>query len=570
MKRWAFLSILISLSLAGCSGDDITIIERTDPDVNPDPDPTPVVIDESEDNIDNTTFDRSVYVTFSTSGEATVTGLTDSLTAKVSGNGVTITNIGSEKVEYHLSGTTTDGYFKIYSARKQAIVLDTVSITNKKGAAINNQGKKRCFIVVNGANTLSDAASYSATPDEEDEKAALFSEGQLIFSGKGSLEVNAKGKAGITSDDYVRVMSSPSITVTSSAGHGIRGKKAVIISDGTVNVTATANSSDSLVQVTGGNTTIKVTGSAAYDSEERDYNGTAGIKADQQFLMSGGKVSITNSGTGGKGIHVGSGEKIELPVSEITGGELTISATGANYTKGDISSKGIKIGWAVKKNNQYTSFSGDLKISGGKVNVTSSNSEAIEVKREIGISGGEVYAFSPAEDAVNCGSTFTISGGYVCGISYGNDGLDANGNFYIKGGVVYAVGKNDPEMAIDANTEGGFKLYVEGGTLFTIGGLERGASLSQSCYSASSWSRDTWYSMTVGDKTFAFKTPTSGGSNLVVSGSAKPTLKSGAKVEGGTSRCGGVISEAPTVSGGSSVSLSTYTGNSGGPGPGWH
>ena len=531
----------------------------------------------SEDNVTNTIFDRIVTVIFSTDGNAEVIGLASGISASVKGNGVTITNIGEERVIYELSGTASDGFFKVYSGKKQAIILNGVSITNKKGAAINNQGKKRCFVVVRGSNALADGGTYTSTSYSEDEKAAFFSEGQLIFSGEGSLEVTATGKAGITSDDYVRVMSSPSITVTSSAGHGIRGKQAVIVSNGAIDVTATADmkkgfSSDSLVQFTGGTTTIKVTGNAAYDSEERDYNGSAGIKADQQFLMSGGTVSITNSGTGGKGISVGSSERIQLPASVISGGELTVSATGANYTKGDISSKGIKIGWAVKSGNRYTSFSGDLRVTGGKVSVSSANSEAIEVKREVEISGGEVYAFSHAEDAINSASTFTITGGYVCGISYGNDGLDANGNFYIKGGVVYAVGKNDPEMAIDANTEGGFKLYVEGGTLFTIGGLERGASLTQSCYYASSWSKDTWYSMTVGEKTYAFKTPSSGGTNLIVSGSSKPVLKSGATPSGGTERFNGMMLDGCSSGDGKEVSLSAYSGGSSGPGPGpgWH
>ena len=135
--------------------------------------------------------------------------------------------------------------------------------------------------------------------------------------------------------------------------------------------------------------------------------------------------------------------------------------------------------------------------------------------------------------------------------------------------MVYAIGSSSPEVAIDANTEGGYKLYLTGGTLIAIGGLESGSSLSQSCYSASSWSQNTWYGLTVGSKTYAFMTQSSGGTPLVVSGASTPTLKSGVSYSGGTSYFENWLFEDATLSGGTEVSLSSYTGgNGGGGGPG--
>ena len=108
---------------------------------------------------------------------------------------------------------------------------------------------------------------------------------------------------------------------------------------------------------------------------------------------------------------------------------------------------------------------------------------------------------------------------------------------------------------------------MSGGTIFVVGGLESGASLTQTCYSASSWSRNTWYGMTVGNETYAFKTPSSGGTTLVVSGASQPTLKSGV-TPSDTEIFNGEGFYPATLSGGSSVSLSTYTGGNGGPGGG--
>ena len=75
--------------------------------------------------------------------------------------------------------------------------------------------------------------------------------------------------------------------------------------------------------------------------------------------------------------------------------------------------------------------------------------------------------------------------------------------------------------------------------------------------------------MTYDSNTFSFKTPSSGGSGLVVSSAATPTLKSGTTVSGGTNIFGGIGIMSGTVSDGTSVSLSSYTASSNfGPG-GW-
>jgi hypothetical protein len=512
--------------------------------------------DTSDDNIAGTTFDRIISIVFGGS-QATVTGDENGIVT-VSGNHVTVNNTTKEAIVYDLSGTATDGFFKLYSSKKQAIRLSGLGLTNPSGAAINNQSKKRTFVIVEGSNALADGAKYTATPDDEDEKAAFFSEGQLIFCGKGNLVVKASGKAGITSDDYVRFMSSPTVKISSSAGHAVRGKDAIIMTAGDVTAATSASmkkgfTSDSLVRFEGGKATISVTGSAAYDDEDAEYTGTAGIKADKLFEMLDGTLAISNTGTGGKGI---SGDADGY----FAGGSVTVVTTGSNYkTNNDsVSAKGIK-------------FDGNLTISGGTVSVSCKSHEGIEAKGTLDITGGVVFSQS-GDDAINAGSHLTISDGSVFAWSTGNDGIDANGNCYIKGGVVYAIGAGGAEVAIDANTEGGCKLYVQGGTLVAIGGLERGATLSQACYSSNTWNKSTWYGLTVGNSVFAFKTPANAGASLIVSGSSTPTLKSGVSVSGGTELFGGYAYSGTTLSGGSSVKLSSYTsaaGGPGGPGFGW-
>jgi len=534
------------------------------------------VTEDQEDFIANTNFDRTITITFNAGGTASVSGDAHGIVS-VSGNKVTADNTTtSEKVRYELSGSATDGYFKVYSNNKQAIVLNNLSLTNPNGAAINNQGKKRCFVVVGGTNTLADGSSYTATPSDEDEKAAFFSEGQLIFSGDGSLTVSAKGKSGIVSDDYLHFVASPTVKVTSTAGHAVRGKDAVIVSDGVLEATASAAmkkgvASDSLVLFNGGATTIKVSGGTAYDSEDAEYKSSAGIKADNYFGMTGGTVTITNTGAGGKGVRAGNYSYYttngSLSDSYISGGTLTIKTSGSESN--DVSTKAIKIGFKEGSGRNYV-YGGNLVVSGGSIIANTSKSETIETKGKLTITNGSVYAYSTGDDAINSQGEMNISGGYVYGHSTANDAIDTNCDMKISGGYVFAVTtKGSPEVALDANTEGGYKLYIySGATVVAYGGLESGYSASQTVYSMSG-TANAWNALWNGSSFIAaFKAP-SGASSFAVSA---PSLSSGYKgvSVGSTTYCNGVWATSG-ISGGTSVSLSSYSGGGnqgGGPGGG--
>ena len=539
----------------------------------------------SDDDIANTTFTRLVTVTYSGSS-ATVSGysaVTDVMDVSVSGAQVTISYSGSENVVYKLSGSSSNGLFKLYSTKKQAVWLSGVTLTNPSGAAINNQSGKRTFVYVEGTNTLADgsSAAYSTTGDE-DMKGVLFSEGQLVFSGSGSLTVtanNAQSKSAIVSDDYVRVMDNPTIKVTagSSAGHGIRGQEYVQLSNGTLTVNTAAAmkkgiGSDDYVLVEGGTHTITITGGTAYDSDDAEYKGSAGIKADNYFGMTGGTVTIKNSGAGGKGVSAGSQDYYStngsLTDSYISGGTLTITTTGSESN--DVSSKGVKIGWSTKSGNRVTAYAGNMNISGGSVIVSSSKSESFEVKGNLTITGGSLYASSSGDDAINAGAEMNISGGYVYAYSSANDAMDANHDFKISGGYVFAVTTaGSPEVALDANTEESYKLYIySGATVVAYGGLESGYSASQTVYSMSG-TANAWNALYNGSSFIAaFKAP-SGASSFAVSA---PSLSSGYKgvSVGSTTYCNGVWATSG-ISGGTSVSLSSYSGGGnqgGGPGGG--
>ncbi len=511
---------------------------------------------DEEDVMDGNEFTTEVAIDLSNPVAKTENGV--AVTA--SGGHVTANHSATKGVCYVVSGTTTNGSLTIVGDKKYAVRLNGVNITNPDSAALNLLSSKRAFVVLadGTTNTLTDGTGGS-------HKGALYCKGKLLFNGSGALSITGNSNNGIHCADYIVFNKDNNIYVKSTANHGIKANDGVFINGGILNVEVTAEAAkgincESNIIVCGGRTTVLTTGGGTYDSTDGEAKGAAGIKADSMLTVNGGELWLKSTGSGGKGVNV-DGE------AHFNGGSVYVVTTGSQYkSNNDTSSpKGIKT-------------DGNITISGGRIWVRTSgtNGEGIETKKELSISGGEVASYA-YDDAINSKSTMTVSGGYVYAHGRNNDGLDANGNCYIKGGTVYAICSGQPEVAIDANTEGGYKLYVTGGTIVAVGGLENGSSLSQSCYQTSSWSPNTWYALSVGTSSFSFQTPSSGGSGLVVSAASQPTLVSGVSVSGGTTYFGGLGISNGTVSGGTSVSLSSYTGGNsmgGGPGGGapggWH
>ena len=492
-----------------------------------------VNVDSNDDDyIENTTFDKTITVTFSQSGNASVSG-DESGIVSINGNDVIATNNTDQVIKYVLTGETGDGFFKLYSTKKQAIVLNGVSITNPDGAAINNQSKKRTFIVLNDGtkNYLTDGANYSDATDSEDMKGCFFSEGQLIFSGSGYLEVDANCKAGIRSDDYVRTMPKANIWVDASAGNGIRGNEAVIVTGGVmnINVTGTADkgiSTDGEVRIEGGRATIFTSGGYEYDSDENDYSACSGIKADSVININGGELNIKSTGTGGKGLNCDD----EININD---GVVRIITTGKRQkdSKGSVSPKGIKA-------------DGKINVSGGQTQVrlegTGDGTEGIESKSEIHIEAGTVESYS-YDDAINSAGNLYIDGGYVYARSYNNDAIDANKNLYINGGVVIAEGASGAECGLDAAEQ--YKAYINGGTVIAVGGgMQAIDSSSKQASIAISASMGMKVGILDGSKAIlAYTTPSSNsGTALMISSpsfksGSSYTLRAGCEVSGGTS-----------------------------------
>lgn len=498
----------------------------------------------------------------------------DDITISLSGAHVTVN--AAKKIQYVLGGSTTDGNFKLYSEKKFILDLNGVSMTNKSGAAINIQkgtdGDKRCYMrIVDGTvNTLSDGSTYTTT-DGEDEKGVIFSEGKLLISGTGTLNITAQGKHGLVSDDYIYLHAGTNTNISPASGYnGIKANKAIYIAGGAHNIVCSGNAPkgltcDSLISITGGRTTVINSGVAVYDSSEADYSQPSGLKCDSAIVISGGELYCKSTGNGGKGIRAAktytqNGGTVRI----ITSGSTVGSSGSGNMRQGmnsassssDAEPKGLHVG---KKSDT----SGVITINGGKLIVRCTGgegAEGIESKNSITINGGMVESYC-YDDAVNAAKTLLINGGYVYGYATNNDGIDSNGTITINGGVVFGSGSSTPEDGIDCDQN---TFTINGGIVVGIGGSTStptsSTSKQASVVTSASLTANSVLALTngSGECIVALKIPAryNGTYTMLLSAPGLSTgntytFKSGATISGTTFQ--GVSCDNTTISGGSTA-----------------
>ncbi len=557
--------------------------------------------DEYDDYVENSTFGSKVTIAYSGTS-ATVSNSVTGVTVTTDGGHVTVNSVVSG-VEYVLSGSTTNGSLKVYSENKFKVTLNGVSITSGEGAAINIQSSKRAFIeIADGTtNTLTDASSYTNTVTDEDQKACIFSEGQIIFNGSGSLTVYGNYKHGICSDEYVRLRGGNNITIASAVKDGIHANEEIIIGGGLLKMTVSGDGLDceegsidirgglvkaeisgdaskavkaeTDITISGGQMILLTTGNGEYDSDDKDISSPAGIKCGGNLTMSGATTYIKSTGSAGKGINSDG-------TISITNCTLKVITTGKQYVYGslDSSAKGIKA-------------DGNLTINSGAVWVKTTGgdgSEGIESKSVMTINNGEVLVYA-YDDCLNASSSIVINGGDIYCYSSANDGIDSNGTLTITGGTIVASGTTSPEEGIDCDTN---TFKITGGTLLGIGGgtstPTSNACSQRSVIYGGSGSSGTLLSITSssGTHVMSYTIPRTYSSmtvlfssSLLTSGTSY-TVYTGGSVSGGTEfyglTTGGTYTAGTQASTFTSSSMvTTINVSSGGPGStggggGWH
>ena len=339
---------------------DVPVTDEADPAYN--------------DYVENSSWNQVIALDYA-GDEVTVSGAVAGIVVNTQGAHVTVVNMSSGPVKFVVSGLTANGSLKFYGDKRIQLLLNNIDMTNPHGAAINNQGSKSMYVVLADGTTnhLQDGPDYTLV-DDEDQKAALFSEGQLIFSGQGRLNVTAVGRGGIRSDDYIRIRPGVKIHVNSAALDGLRANDGIIVDGGVVNVETTgagakgvrsggvmAVNGGRLIAISSGDPRIGITDGVA------DTTACAALYCDTLLTVNRGILMFKATGDGGKGLNA----KHNVVMS---GGSFTAVATGTSDIK---KPRGIKI------DGNFT------------------------------ITGGDLYSYSRRSTPLDVSGTTTVGAGYT-------------------------------------------------------------------------------------------------------------------------------------------------------------
>ena len=197
---------------------------------------------EQDDLVENSSFPNMVRINYSG----------NTATVSTAPNGVTVNAVGSkvsvdssiEGLDLVLSGNSTNGSLSVKTTNKAKITLNGLTLNNNDGPAINISTGKRTFIVLNPGttNSLGDGKNYIL--GNINAKGTIFSEGEIIFSGKGKLTVSGNYGHAVCSDDHL-IIREGTITVQNSVKDAFHANDFILIENGTINISSTEDGIDS-------------------------------------------------------------------------------------------------------------------------------------------------------------------------------------------------------------------------------------------------------------------------------------------------------------------------------------
>lgn len=415
------------------------------------------------------TFTQTVRIDYE-GATAKVTTSSSNVKTKVSGAHVALNISGTEKTAIELAGSSDNGSLKIYANAKVMLTLDNLELASKTGPAINNQSKKRMFIVLKdgSVNKLTDAEKYEddhyyvlgSDASIEDRKGALFSEDHIIFSGSGLLQVFGNNRHGIASDGTIRILPGTTIAVETGKGDAIRAKgsnkqqRGVTVDGGYVYALCTGEAgkcinSDMDIYVNSGTLSLNNSANSIFDTKDNDTSSGAGIKSDGNINITGGEVVVKTTGDGAKGLNA-DGD------INIGGGNVTVTSTGKRFV----------MSATVTASPSGLKADRGLTVKGGIVNVAmlgeEAKSDGLEADAGFTVAGGQIYCESYG-NCIFAKDKLRITGGYVYGEAKKEDAIKSNNTVNITGGFVITHSPAMEKSSVKL-------LKVNGGTVIAIGG----------------------------------------------------------------------------------------------------
>ncbi len=414
----------------------------------------------------------------------------------------------------------------------------------------------------------------------------------MIHSGTTSKGIKADGLVtldGTTVTDvpagtYLIVGTDPAYCTAIKCGSFVGNSGSVTVNGGLLTMGAASRgiSSDGTLVINGGTYDITLSGDGSTYTGNGTSEGVAsvGLKSDGNMQLLGGSITINASAKGAKGIKVGSSsvtgangatltignkgaDNSLLTLDVNTSGSYLATESGSSGGMGGPGGGGMDSGFigstkAIKVCGAVTVNSGNIHLS-----TKTDGAEGLESKYTITFNGG-VFEADTYDDGINASTKITVNDGYIWSHASGNDGIDCNGSsgFEFNGGVTLASGTRSPEEGFDCDN---YSFVINGGVLIGTGGATSSVTSCSTKYgygSSVTVSGNNYLTLTDSNgNTFSYKAPALSGAKVLVSCPNMSTLKNGTTASSpALSLWDGVFVQNATISGGSSVSLSTSGG----------
>jgi hypothetical protein len=307
----------------------------------------------------------------------------------IDGNSLTITKPGN----YRLSGTLKDGRVVVKTSDTGTVrlILDDAHITSSVEAALHVvKASKAVIILPSGSDSsLTDSSNYS---DSAEANGALFSQSNLVISGKGALTVHGNYADGIVSKDGLSIRSGT--IYVSAVDDGVRGKDCLIVHDGnlTINSGGDALKADNENDVELGYISLK---GGNFDVTA----GGDGVAAQTTVYVTDGKLKLVTGGGSEKTVGTDSSAKglKGLAGVVVDGGTFEIdSADDGIHTNGVIYLNGGTFN--TKSGDDGVHSDSTVDLNGATLNITKSY-EGVE-GTIITVSDGNIHVVS-SDDGFN-------------------------------------------------------------------------------------------------------------------------------------------------------------------------
>ncbi len=328
-------------------------------------------------------------------------------TAELSGGGtadgsvVTITEEGC----YTVKGTLDDGQIILDGKDiRVKLVLDGADITCADSAPIYmKQGKGLMIQSAEGSeNHISDGTSYTYTDEENKEpNAAIFSKGDILLGGYGTVNIDGNFNNGISSKDILQAEGGT--WNVSAANDGVKGNDALYINDGEFSISSMGDgiASDGYLEINDGEIRVSARGGEASAAERS----SKGIKALGDLTIGGGVITVEKATEGieSKGVMT------------VNGATVRISCTDDG-----------------------------LNTGGGNEMGRNTVDGAADGSHDLIINGGYIYV-DAAGDGIDSNGCLTINDGVVIvngPVNNGDGPLDTGTEVIINGGIVAVAGSS--------------------------------------------------------------------------------------------------------------------------------